>query len=288
MITYPACYPCLLRQSVEAIQLTDLQTDQQNRLIKRILQMMADQPMSVTPVRLTAAIHRLIQSESGIEDLYRNLKEKSNRQAMSLLPEVYRVLDNAEDPLLTAARFAIAGNVIDYGGTGIIFDLEKTLAECQTLAFGIDDFERLRADLAAAKRVVYVGDNAGEIVFDRLFIEEVKKFSAPEIVYIVRGRPILNDVTLEDARLVAMPDVVRVVSSGGDGPGCELDRVTPEVRELFQTADLIVSKGQGNYEALSGQPYPIYFLLKVKCSVIAGDIGAHRGDSVVKFSTGKN
>jgi uncharacterized protein with ATP-grasp and redox domains len=287
MITYPDCYPCLLRQSVEAIQLTDLQADQQNRLIKRILQVMGDEPLSVTPVRLTAVIHRLIQSKSGIEDLYRNLKEKSNRQAMCLLSEIYHVFNNAEDRLLTAAKFAIAGNIIDYGGTGIIFDLEKTLAECQTLAFGIDDFERMRTDLAAAKRVVYVGDNAGEIVFDRLFMEEIKKFSALEIVYIVRGRPILNDVTLEDARLVGIPDVARVVSSGGDGPGCELDRVTPEVLELFQTADLIISKGQGNYEALSDQPYPIYFLLKVKCSVIAGDIGAHKGDSVVKFSAGK-
>ncbi len=249
---------------------------------------MADEPLNVTPVRLTAVIHRLIQSELGIEDLYRNLKEKSNRQAMSLLPELYHVLDNAEDRLLTAAKFAIAGNIIDYGGTGIIFDLEKTLAECQTLAFGVDDFERFRADLAEAKRVVYVGDNAGEIVFDRLLIEEIKKFSAAEIVYIVRGKPILNDVTLEDARTVGMPDVVRVISSGGDGPGCELDQVTPEVMGLFETADLIISKGQGNYEALNDEPFYIYFFLKIKCAVIADNIGARIGDSIVKLSAGRN
>jgi hypothetical protein len=288
MNTYPDCYPCLLRHSVEATQLAGYQAEQQSRLIKRILQVMADGPLNVTPVRLTAVIHRLIQSESGIEDLYRNLKEKSNRQAMNLLPELYHVLENAEDGLLTAAKFAIAGNIIDYGGTGIIFDLEKTLAECQTLAFGVDDFERFRADLAVAKRVVYVGDNAGEIVFDRLFVEEIKKFSGPEIAYIVRGKPILNDVTLEDARTVGMPDVVRVVSSGGDGPGCELDQATPEVMGLFETADLIISKGQGNYEALNDMPFYIYFFLKIKCGVIAEDIGACIGDSIVKLSAGRN
>ena len=112
----------------------------------------------------------------------------------------------------------------------------------------------------------------------------MQKFSAPEIVYIVRGRPILNDVTLEDAGAVGMTDVVRVTSSGGDGPGCELDRATPETIGLFETADLIISKGQGNYEALNDQPYPIYFLLKIKCAVIAGDIDAQRGDSVVKYN----
>ena len=288
MNTYPDCYPCLVRHSVEAVKLATDQANQQKKIIKHILQAMADEPLNITPVRLTAVIHRFIQSESGIEDLYRSLREKSNRQAMSLLPDLYRVLDNAKDRLLTAARFAIAGNIIDYGGKGNSFDLEHTLAESQALSFGIDDFDKFRIDLARTRRIVYIGDNAGEIVFDRLFIEEIKRFSNPEVVFVVRGRPILNDVILEDAYAVGMPEVARVVSSGSDGPGCELERATTEIERLLESADLIISKGQGNYEALNDQSFSIYFLLKVKCSVIAADIGARIGDSVIKFSAGKN
>ena len=284
MITYPDCYHCLVRHAVAAVQRATNQIDQQKIIIKRILRAVADEPVNSTPVRLTAVIHRLIRSELGIEDLYRDLKEKSNTQAMNLLPELYRRLNQAEDRLLTAAKFAIAGNIIDYGSTGASFDIENTLAKCQTSAFGIDDFDRLRRDLTQAGLVVYVGDNAGEIALDRLFIEEIKRLSNPEIIFIVRGKPILNDVTLEDAWAVGIHEVARVISSGGDGPGCELDFTTTEVKQYFETADLIISKGQGNYEALSGLPYPIFFLLKIKCPVIAGDINAHKGDSVVKFN----
>ena len=244
--------------------------------------MLAEESLAVTPVRLTAKIHNIIQSEIGNRDYYRTLKDKCNDQTLQLLPSLNRLLNKSADRLLTAARIAIAGNIIDYGSTGESFDLKKTLTDCQTSPLGIDDFENLRADLATARRIVYVGDNAGEISFDRLFIEEIKKFSNPEIVFVVRGKPILNDATLEDARTIGLPKVAQVISSGGDGPGCELERATPEVKRCFETADLIISKGQGNYEALSRAPHNIYFLLKIKCPVIAEDIGACKGDSVVK------
>jgi uncharacterized protein with ATP-grasp and redox domains len=284
MRTYPDCYPCLVRHSLDAIKRATNRVDQQKALINRILQVLSDEALDVTPVRLTAAIHRLIQVELGVEDTYRALREKCNMQTLNLLPGLYSLLDQAADRLAVAARIAIAGNIIDYGSTGESFNLEKSLTDCRTSALGIDDFECLRADLAAARRIVYVGDNAGEITFDRLFIEEIKKFSDPEIVFVVRGKPILNDATIEDARAVGLPDVVRVISSGGDGPGCELQLAPSEVIRHFETADLIIAKGQGNYEALSDEPYHIYFLLKVKCSVIATDIGACKGDSVVKLS----
>lgn len=249
--------------------------------------MLADASLAVTPVRLTAKIHTIIRSETGSKDCYRTLKDECNDRTLQLLPSLKRLLNRSADRLSAAARIAIAGNIIDYGSTGEGFSIEKTLAECQASSLGIDDFEHLRADLATARRIVYVGDNAGEIAFDRLFIEEIRKFSNsgnPEIVFIVRGRPILNDATLEDARTVGLPDVARVISSGSDGPGCELARATTEVKRYFETADLIISKGQGNYEALSRAPHHIYFLLKIKCDVIAQDIGACKGDSVVKLS----
>jgi uncharacterized protein with ATP-grasp and redox domains len=126
-----------------------------------------------------------------------------------------------------------------------------------------------------------------EIAFDRLFIEEIRTASAANIAFVVRGSPILNDVTAVDAEVVGLTDWVRMVASGEGAPGCELDRSPPEVCALFDSADLIISKGQGNYEALSDEPYPIYFFLKVKCPVIERDIGARKGDSVLKRSDRK-
>ena len=246
--------------------------------------MIADEPLDVTPVRLTAKIHDIIQSELGVEDPYRALKVKSNIEALSLLPDLYHLLDHSADRIKAAAKIAIAGNVIDYGSTGEKFNLKATINDCQKSEFGINDFEWFLEDLLAAKRIVYIGDNAGEIAFDRLFIEEILKLSDPEIIFVVRAKPVLNDVTLEDARAVGLTGIVEVISSEGDGPGCELQRVASQVIRHFKTADLIISKGQGNYEALSDEPFNIYFLLKIKCPVIAKDIGGSKGDSVVRSS----
>jgi uncharacterized protein with ATP-grasp and redox domains len=139
----------------------------------------------------------------------------------------------------------------------------------------------LKKDLGGAEKVVYVGDNTGEIAFDRLLVEEIKRFSDPKILFVVRGRPIQNDATMKDAEAVGLTKLVEVVSASGDGPGCELDRA-PDLRPRFAEADLILSKGQGNYEALSLEPYPIYFLLRIKCRVIARDVGGEKGSGVVK------
>ena len=284
MNTYTDCYPCLVRHSAEAVKLATDQIDQQKIVLRKILQMIAGEPLAVTPVRLTAKIHDIIHSELGVEDPYRALKVKSNTLALTFLPDLYRVLDNSADRLKVATGIAIAGNIIDFGAMGEHFDLEKTIKNCRSSEFYSNEFERLREDLLAAKRIVYVGDNAGEIAFDRLLIDEIRQLSDPEIVFVVRGKPILNDVTLEDARTVGLTDIVNVISSGGDGPGCELQRSSSETIRYFETADVIISKGQGNYETLSHEPYNIYFLLKVKCPAIAEDIGATKGDSVIKSS----
>ena len=284
MNTYPDCYPCLVRHAAEAVKLATDQTDRQKIVLKKILQMIGGEPLAVTPVRLTAKIHEIIQAELGVEDPYRTHKVKSNTLALAYLPDLYQFLDSSADRLKVATGIAIAGNIIDFGAMGEDFDLEKSIKNCWNSEFDSNDFARFREDLLTAKRIVYVGDNAGEIAFDRLLIEEIKQLADPEIIFVVRGKPILNDITLEDARAVGLTDIVKVVSSGGDGPGCELNRGSSETIRYFETADVIISKGQGNYETLSHEPYNIYFLLKIKCFAIAEDIGATKGDSVIKSS----
>lgn len=284
MRTYLDCYPCLVRHAIEAASLTSVDTGRQEELVQHVLRRLAAVTPPHTPVRLVAEIHELIRAFLGVSDPYARIKQKANQAALDMLPDLRRRCTGAPDRLQTAARMAIAGNIIDHGSLGEAYDLPATLEQCLTSPLDINDFEVFRSELNAARHIVYVSDNAGEIVFDRLFIEEIQNASTAEIVLVVRGSPILNDVTRMDAEAVGLTDLVRVVPAGGGAPGCELDRSPPEVRALFDAADLIIAKGQGNYEALSHEPYPIYFFLKVKCPVIARDIGAQKGDSVLKRS----
>lgn len=285
MQTYLDCYPCLLRHAITAARLTGADAGRQADLVRQVLARLAAVSPPHTPVRLTAEIHALLRPYLGVDDPYSQVKIDANRSALTLLPELYRRLAVSPDRLNAAARIAIAGNIIDHGSLGEAYDVAAALERCLVEPLGIDDFVPFRAGLAGARRIVYVGDNAGEIVFDRLLIETIQQErSGSEIAYIVRGSPILNDVTRADAEAVGLGQRVRIAASGAGAPGCELDRAPAEVRALFDAADLIISKGQGNYEALSSAPYPIYFFLQVKCPVIARDIGACKGDSVLKRS----
>lgn len=283
MITNLDCYPCMVRHALEASRYISSEPGRQREVLVRVLRHLADRRQDVTPVRLAAEVHDLIRQVLGVDDPYLEQKEKYNAKALALVPELKKKISQSPAPLETAIRIAIAGNIIDFGALGDRFDIEAALSESLDLPLEINDFPSFEQDLARARRLVYVGDNAGEIVFDSLLVEEIQRVSSAQITFVVRGRPILNDATIADARAAGLTDRVSVVASGGDGPGCELDR-SPELRPLFEAADLIVSKGQGNYEALSLEPYPIYFMLRLKCRVIARDIGGSQGSGVIKRS----
>jgi hypothetical protein len=284
MRTYLDCYPCLARNAAEAARLTTGDAERQKALVQKVLRRLSEARGPHTPVRLSAEVHALIREELEVADPYKHLKAQANARVIEILPELRLRLGAAPDRLNAAVRMAIAGNIIDHGSLGEAYDLEATIERCLQEPLYIDDYERFRRDLAAARRIVFVADNAGEIVLDALLIEEMQRRARAEVVLIVRGSPILNDATAADAAAVGLDRRVRVVAAGAGAPGCELDRSPPEVRACFEAADLIVAKGQGNYEALSESPYPVFFFLQVKCPVIAADIGARKGDSVLKLS----
>lgn len=285
MISYLECYPCLVRHSLEASRQITEDPDLQRKVMNRVLKLLPDLPQDASPVRMAAEVHRIIRAELNVTDPYLEQKKKYNRIALGMLPKLRRILDGAPDRIETAVRIAIAGNIIDFGAYGEDFDIEASVDEILRSPLGVNDYPRLRDDLRNANRIVYVGDNAGEIVFDRLLVEEIRRICQGKVFFVVRGAPILNDATLEDADAAGVTEIAEVASSGGDAPGCELGK-SPEIRELFEKADVIISKGQGNYEALSREPYPIYFLLRVKCEVIARDLEGKKGTGVVKFNEG--
>jgi len=284
MISDLDCYPCLLRQALETARIVTTDTALQRKVMNAVMKLLPNLAPDNTPIRNAAHIHQLIRSILGVDDPYKTIKNRYNQLAADRLPQLKGILDRSADRLQTALRIAIAGNIIDFGALGDRFDFDATLEKTLTDPIGIDDTDHLWRQMSQAASVVYVGDNAGEIVFDRLFIEELLQRYNIDIRYIVRGAPVLNDVTVKDAEFCGLTDLVAVIEAG-EAPGCEIDHAPAAVAKAFQQADLVLSKGQGNYEALSREPFPIYFLLKVKCPALARDINAPLGSSVVKRSS---
>jgi len=192
------------------------------------------------------------------------------------------IVVTSQDPLETAVRIAIAGNIVDFGADPD-FELEQEVQKALEQEPAANHYETLKEKTGRAREILYIADNAGETVFDKILIEVMAK----PVVYAVRERPVINDATTEDAKKSGLDQVAQVISSGCDAPGITLKRCSEEFLDPFRRADLIISKGQGNYETLSGKQRPIFYLLMAKCSIIATDLGVKEGDTVIKYALGR-
>jgi uncharacterized protein with ATP-grasp and redox domains len=264
----------------QALRAARIATDDE-RQIKKVLDevgmMLRDIPLESTPPESGRLIYHKIAEITGNPDPYREIKNETTKKALSLYPSLKSRVEKSSDRLLAAIRVAIAGNVIDLGAHWD-FDLEQEIEEVFNKDFAICDYDAFKECLNSANEILYIGDNAGECVFDRILIEEMKK----PVVYVVRDVPIINDAIYEDAVQAGIDKVASILSSGTDAPGTILKKCSAEFKEVYNNSKLIISKGQGNYEALSGEGHPIYFLLKAKCHVIANNIGVNEGDIVLK------
>jgi uncharacterized protein with ATP-grasp and redox domains len=277
------CYPCFLRQALEAARMNGAGEAQQRELLHRAMDVLQDVPAGATPPEIAHRIHRLVKEALGVADPYLQAKRSSTRLALRLLPRMRQVLAGAPDRLECAVRLAIAGNIIDFGPAGTPVDEDRlwsTVERALEQPFAIDDVPVLRGKLRGANRVLYLADNAGETVFDRLLIETL----AIPTTYVVKGGPTLNDATLLDAQEAGLHGVADVIDNGTDVPGTSLSACAPRLRGDFARADIVIAKGQANYETLSDCLRPVCFLLKAKCEVIARDIGVPVGSLVVDFA----
>jgi uncharacterized protein with ATP-grasp and redox domains len=278
MRTYLDCLPCFLSQALRAARKA---TDDES-LIKRVLdevgKMLEDLPLESTPPESGRRVYQKVGEITGNRDPFRELKEESTRKALALYPLLKNRVQASSDRLEAAIRIAIAGNVIDFGPNRA-FDLEREIDTTLENDPAIWDYTAFRNALSSAHEILYIGDNAGECVFDRVLIEELNK----PVLYVVRDVPVINDATREDAVQAGIDQVATIVSSGTDAPGTILHTCSSEFLNLYNQAEFTISKGQGNYEALSSEPRPICFLLKAKCRVIADDIGVHEGDIILKM-----
>lgn len=284
MRTYLQCIPCFFKLALEQARLVTGDELVHKEIMNDLAAKVPEFSLGLTPPETAREIARLVAQKCGAGDPYKRLKDQSNRQAMELYPELKAKVQTSDNPLLAAAELAIAGNVIDYGAKNTLNveeEVQKLLAgNFPSGRDGIFEFEKFRKDLSQAKKVLYLADNAGEIVCDRIFIEEF--YEGREVIFAVRDKPALNDALMEDAVFCGIDKVARVISSGVDAPGTVLKYCSEEFLKIFKEADLVISKGQGNYEALTDAGRKIYFLFKVKCPVIASHSGAMLGDIVLK------
>ncbi len=214
----------------------------------------------------------------GVTDPFYEEKKQSNQQALEVFNRWKPVVFSESDSFKTTLRLAIAGNIMDYGASDD-FDIDSVVVKVLHADFALDDSCLLKEKINSAQKILYLGDNAGEIVFDRLFIETNL---SDKVTYVVKGSPVLNDVTMEDADEVSMTQTAKVITNGYNAPSTILEKSSDEFLEYYNSADLIISKGQGNLEGLINKnDERIFFLLMVKCEVIADLLGVAKGSFVV-------
>ncbi|RPH93311.1 DUF89 family protein [candidate division KSB1 bacterium] len=267
MKTFLDCIPCIIRQALEAAKQISTDSAVHEQIIREVLCWISEMDMTKPAPAIGQRIHRRLRSMTGQEDPYRKVKDFHNRIVLALLPDLKTAITAAPDPLNMALRLAIAGNSIDMGVNGHITESAIHEAVFHALAAPfVGDMDEFRTAVSEARHILYLTDNAGEIVLDRLLIEQI---GPARVTAAVRGAPAINDATRADALAVGLQEIVEVIDNGSDAPGTILDDCSPEFTRRFSEADLILAKGQGNFETLSDVPKNIYFLFKAKCFVVA-------------------
>lgn len=280
MKTFLDCIPCFFRQALDAARLVTDDPLVHEQIVQDVLELTRRMDLQQSPPALGQLIHRRIRERINNPDPYRRLKQRHNQFALKLYDSLASKIRQSADPLETAVRLAIAGNIIDLGVKSALADgdINETIHRSLTDPFDAAIIEQLRQDAENAQRILYLTDNAGEIVFDRLLIEQLP---TAKITVGVKGFPVINDATISDAVETGLSNIVRVIDNGSDAPGTILQTCSQDFVSRFEQADLIIAKGQGNYETLNDCDKDIYFILKAKCPVIASDIGYPIGQMVL-------
>ena len=273
------CVPCLIRHSIEAARFVTNDESYQKLILDGVMSTLLNMDISKSPPALAKLIHKKIREISGIADPYKEAKNKFNALASSMIEELRVQINRSTDPLISSVKLAIAGNIIDSGAKTCLS--EKEITDTVNSIFSetiLGDINEFIKDALKAKDILFLADNAGEIFFDRLLIE---KLAHPNVTLAVRGYPVINDATMEDATAAGLDKTVKVIENGSDAPGTVLEECSEEFRRYFIEADLVIAKGQGNYETLCEEKKIIYFLLRIKCPVIAEHTGFPVGSGAV-------
>jgi uncharacterized protein with ATP-grasp and redox domains len=278
------CIPCFQRQALQAVRFISDDEKIQERVLREVAKKLLESNWDVTPPELAHQVHGIVKKITNENDPYKEVKRESNDLVLKMYPELKENVKKSREPLRIAVRLAIAGNIIDFAVLQE-FNLKETIREVFEKNFVIDDYQKLKEKLKDAETLLFFVDNAGEIGLDKLLVEtflEAKKLE--KISFVVKGGPIINDATLEDAVYMGLDGLPNseflTISNGEAGPGPA--RSSQMVKRWIKEHDLVISKGQGNYEGLS-EHHGLFFMLMVKCPIIASDLGVKVGDIILEY-----
>ena len=281
----PDCISCIFNQALRVTKVLDLDDTKSKEILDLAATHLPTFSLDKTPPQNATPLYEDMAALLGVEDLYKDIKKHSIQKALTLKPKCEKIIQEAKDTFYTATKIAVVGNVIDLASE-VIYDLEEEVEKVLQTEFAIDDTQKLYQKLLETKTLVYLADNAGENIFDALYIKVLKKmFPDIEIFYFVRGKPIINDLTLADMENDPLHELTRVVDSGVITPGLVYEAMSKEAKEIFDKADCIIAKGMGNYECLGTfTTLPLFFLLKIKCNVVGKALNCPLGAIICKKS----
>ncbi len=283
MQTANECLVCFMGQALKAVKLCTADSSLRRKILCRVGGMLDQFVKEASPPENAAHYYRFIARETGVPDPFAAIKKQSNQYALSLEPDARETIVKDVDPLLTAIKFAIGANVLDSASEKQL-DFVSTFAACLQRSLDINDYLTLVRVLHSKPRVLFLADNCGEIVFDKLLVEQLLKLGC-RVTVAVRNAPIINDATMVDAIECGLSTICKVITSGDDVPGTLLERCSHEFKNEFHQAECIISKGMGNYECLSEQAGPIFFLFTVKCSSVLRHLTALHPDASLQIGS---
>lgn len=264
------CIYCTVKKADYLFSLYEIDEDKRLKFMKDVFKIVSMAEKEDTSPNLNARILRLLYSEFNLGDMYYKIKKEYNNLLLSMEKEILCSIYHSEDKFLTALKYAMVGNFIDFGAMDEVDTdkLKKLIISANQESVDVKEYSSFKGDLENAKRIAYLADNAGEIVFDKIFIKLINQIY-PHIIIdvIVRGEPVYNDATIIDAQEIGLCDIVNVVGNGTDIPGTQLNEINTKSKEIIDNADLIISKGQGNFETLFGCGKNIYYIFLCKCDL---------------------
>jgi len=281
MVSDHRCFFCFTRAFEKLIVKENISNEAKNDFTREMIRLYINNWDKLSAPEFSRELHHILRSYTHNPDPYLNEKRESNDQAIRMIPELERIVRLSSDPFRTALKLAVAGNIIDFAANDR-FNLRATIDMALESEFAIDHSEQLGKALMSAHSVLYLGDNAGEIVFDKIFISTINH---PRLTYVVRGAPIINDATMDDVEYTGMKEVANVISNGYDAASTIPEKSSIRFQKYFREADVIIAKGQGNLEGLLPlNDKRIFSLLMVKCDVMAELLKVEK-DSFVVFNT---
>jgi uncharacterized protein with ATP-grasp and redox domains len=278
------CIGCINSQSERVCEAIHADKTLRLKITDYVKTALQNADFTLSPPVIAAPLYEEMARLANTDDLYEKQKNHATEQAKSYLPFLQETIDQSDDPFIATLKTAVVGNVIDLAAE-VSFDLHDAIMSVFKTPFAYDDAETLRHTLCNAKQVLYIADNAGEHVFDALAISYLQKlYPSTLFTYMVRGNPIINDVTMKEAKEAEIEKICSLMNSGVPTPGFVYELASCEAQSLFDSADLIIAKGMGNYECMTPlRRSNICFLLKVKCSVVATSLARNIGDIICKL-----